>query len=133
MLFAFDFLCIFFFLSISCMGIKERRRNTQLCKLKHHHFAMLKHTYVVHDWQVLVVRWLFIPSSQNFLVLPIKKSDMSIKYKRLLNRTHHQHEPQNSLAQLCIKMLIQGTQVSIYTNTHCFCIFLIFQFFFIFI
>ena len=35
-----------------------------------------------------------------------KKSDMSVKYKRLLNRTHHKYEPQNSLAWLCIEMLI---------------------------
>ena len=30
-------------------------------------------------------------------------------------------------------MAIQGTQVPMYTNTHCFCIFLIFQFFFLFL
>ena len=30
--------------------------------------------------------------SYDFLVIPIKKSDMSIKYKRSLNRTHHKHE-----------------------------------------
>ena len=29
-----------------------------------------------------------------------------------------------------VSMAIQGTQVPMYTNTHCFCIFLIFQFFF---
>ena len=29
-------------------------------------------------------------------------------------------------------MAIQGIQVPMYTNTHCFCIFLIFQFFLIF-
>ena len=28
----------------------------------------------------------------------IKKSDMSVKYKRQLNLTHHKQEPQNSLA-----------------------------------
>ena len=33
-----------------------------------------------------------------FLVLPVKKSDMSIKYKRQLNLTHHKQEPQSSLA-----------------------------------
>ena len=30
--------------------------------------------------------------------VPIKKSDMSVKYKRQLNLTHYKHEPQNSLA-----------------------------------
>ena len=35
---------------------------------------------------------------------------MSVKYKRLLNCTNHKHEPQNSLAQLCIEMLIQATK-----------------------
>ena len=29
-----------------------------------------------------------------------------------------------------VSIAIQGTQVPMYTNTHCFCIFLIFQFFF---
>ena len=32
-----------------------------------------------------------------FLVFPIKKSDTSIKYKRLLKLTHHKHESQSSL------------------------------------
>ena len=36
--------------------------------------------------------------SYDFLVIPVKKSDMSVKYKRLLNLTHHKHEPQRSLA-----------------------------------
>ena len=59
---------------------------------------MLKHTEVIHDCRALVVRWLFMHFSYNFLVLPVKKSDMSVKHKRLLNRTHHKHEPQNSFA-----------------------------------
>ena len=88
------------------MGIKEREEILNYVKLKHHNFAMPKHTYVLHDWRVLVVRWLFIPFSQVYLVLPVKKNDMSVKYKRLLNRTHHKLEPQNSLAQLCVEMLI---------------------------
>ena len=44
------------------------------------------------------MRWLFILFSLDFLVFPVKKSDMSVKYKRLLNLTHHKHMPQNSLA-----------------------------------
>ena len=28
----------------------------------------------------------------------VKKSDMSVKYKRLLNLTYHKYEPQSSLA-----------------------------------
>ena len=51
-----------------------------------------------HDWRPTVVRWLFMPFSYDFLVLLVKKSDMSVKYKRSLNLTHHKHEPQNSLA-----------------------------------
>ena len=98
-LFAFVFLCIFFFFFEHSMhGHIRERRHTQLCKPKHHNFAMLKHIDVIHDWWALVVRWLFMPFSQDFLVLPVKKSDMSVKYKRLLNPTHHKHEPQNSLA-----------------------------------
>ena len=50
------------------------------------------------DWQATVVRWLFMHFSKDFLVFPIKKSDTSVKYKRLLNLTHHKHMPQNSIA-----------------------------------
>ena len=51
-----------------------------------------------YDWWAIVVRWLLMPFSQDFLFLPVKKSDTSVKYKRLLNLTHHKHEPQSSLA-----------------------------------
>ena len=50
--------------------------------LKYHTFAMPKHTDVINDWQVLVVRWLFMHFSYDFLVIPIKNSDMSMRYKR---------------------------------------------------
>ena len=43
--------------------IRETEENTQLCKLKHPNFAMPKHIDVIHDWRVLVVRWLFMPFS----------------------------------------------------------------------
>ena len=46
-----------------------------------------------YDWRTIVVKWLLMPFSQDFLVLPVKKSDMSVKYKRLLNLTHHKQEP----------------------------------------
>ena len=59
---------------------------------------MPKHIDVIHDWRDLVVKGLFLPFPYGFLVLPVKKSDMSVKYRRLLNRTHHKHEPQSSLA-----------------------------------
>ena len=51
-----------------------------------------------YDWWAIVVRWLFMPFSKDFLVLPIKKSNTSVKYKRLLNLTHHKYKPQSSLA-----------------------------------
>ena len=105
-LFAFIFFFAYFLFEQIMHGHIRERRRTQLCKPKHHNFVMPKHTNVIHDWRALVVRWLFMPFSQDFLVLPIQKSDMSVKYKRLLNRTHHKHEPQSSLAQLCIEMLI---------------------------
>ena len=44
-----------------------------------------------YDWWAIVVRRLFMPLSLDFLVLPIKKSDMSVKYKRQLNLTHHKY------------------------------------------
>ena len=62
-----------------------------MLSFKHHNFAMSKHTNVFHDWQALLVRWLFMPFSYDFLVIPVKKSDMSVKYKKLLNLTHHKH------------------------------------------
>ena len=37
--------------------------------------------------------------SSDFLVISVKKSDTSVKYKRLLNLTHHKQEPQSSLVQ----------------------------------
>ena len=46
-----------------------------------------------YDWWATVMRWLFMPFSQDFLVLLVKKSDMHVKFKRQLNRTHHKHEP----------------------------------------
>ena len=39
---------------------------------------MPKYTDVIHDWQDLVVRWLFMPFSYDFLVILVKKSDMSV-------------------------------------------------------
>ena len=80
------FLLLFFFAYFSFKhsihGHIKEKRNTQLCKPKHHNFAMPKHTDVIHDWWVLVVRWLFMSFFYHFLVLPIKKSDMSLRYKR---------------------------------------------------
>ena len=46
-----------------------------------------------YDWRATVVRWLLMHFSQDFLVLPIKKSDTSVKYKRQLNLTHQKQEP----------------------------------------
>ena len=63
-----------------------------------------------HDWWATVVRWLLTSFFKDFLVLPVKKSDMSVKYKRLLNLTHHKHEPQRSLTYFCIEMLIKDTK-----------------------
>ena len=69
-------------------GHKREKNYPIMLSQKHHNFAMPKHIDVIHDWWAL----------RSFLVLPVKKSYMSVKYKRLLNRTHHKHEPQSSLA-----------------------------------
>ena len=61
-LFAFVFFAYFLFEHIMHGHIRERR-NTQLCKSKHHNFVMLKHADVIHDWRALVVRWLFMSFS----------------------------------------------------------------------
>ena len=52
----------------------------------------------IYDWRATVVRWLLMSFSQDFLVLPVKKSDTSVKYKRQLNLTYYKQEPQSSLA-----------------------------------
>ena len=67
-----------------------------------------------YDWRATVVRWLFMPFSYDFLALPIKNSDMSVKYKKLLNLTHHKHEPQS--LENFVSLAIQGTQVPMYTK-----------------
>ena len=70
---------------------------------------------------------------------------MSIKYKRLLNYTITNTSDKAHLLSCALRyssklqkiqilenfvsMAIQGTQIPMYTNTHCFCIFLIFQIF----
>ena len=78
----------------------------------HSNFAMPKYTNVIdtalllcrsiqvsfYDWQATMMRWLLMPFSQDFLVLPVKKSDTNVKYKRQPNFTHHKQEPQSSLA-----------------------------------
>ena len=85
-----------------------------------------------YDWWATVLRWLFMPFSLDFLVLPVKKSDMSVKYKRQLNLTHHKqratkitclvvHRDSHLIykrykVQKKISMAIQGPQVSMYTK-----------------
>ena len=105
-LFAFDFS----FKYIMHRHIRERREISN--DIWHSNFAMPEHTNVIdtvlllyrsiqvsnYDWRATVVRWLLMSFSQDFLVLPIKKSDTSVKYKRQLNLTYHKQEPQNSLA-----------------------------------
>ena len=82
-----------------------------------------------YDWWATAVRRLFMPLSLDFLVLPVKKSDMSVKYKRQLNLTHQCTQntlcfcsfflffffTQNTLI-FFVLMAIQGTQVSMYTK-----------------
>ena len=45
------------------------------------HFCYTEHTDVIHDWWA-TVKWLLMHFSQDFLVIPVKKSDTSVKYKR---------------------------------------------------
>ena len=48
-----------------------------------------------YDWRATVVRWLLMPFSQYFLVIPVKKNDTSVKYNRQLNlitnKSHKTH------------------------------------------
>ena len=59
---------------------------------------MLKHTDVISWLAGFSGEMIIYVFLLGFLVIPVKKSDMSVKYKRLLNHTHHKHEPQSSLA-----------------------------------
>ena len=45
-----------------------------------------------------VISWLAGNSGEMVIYAFFKKSDTSVKYKRLLNLTHHKHEPQSSFA-----------------------------------
>ena len=63
-------------------GHIRERRNTYLCKLKHPNFTVPKHIDFIHVLRVLVVRLLFMHFSYDFLVLPVKKSYMSMRYKK---------------------------------------------------
>ena len=62
-------------------GHIREKRNTQLCKPKHHNFAMPKHTDVIHDWrangEMVIYAFLLEFSSHS-----VKKSDMSMRYKK---------------------------------------------------
>ena len=72
-----------------------KTRLTQNMKAKHisnAHTKQMSNAYHHYDWQATVVRWLFLPFSEDLLVLPVKKSDMCVKFKRQLNRTYHKHE-----------------------------------------
>ena len=104
-LFAFDFSLHIFLLSISYIGLLEREKkypmifnipillclSTQMSLTSH--FCHVE-AYRCHTWLVgNSGRWLLIPFFQDFLVLPVKKSDMSVKYKRQLSLTHHKQEP----------------------------------------
>ena len=58
-IFAFIFFAYFLFEHIM-HGHIRKKRNTQLCKPKHHNFVMSKHTDIIHNWWALMVRWLFM-------------------------------------------------------------------------
>ena len=63
-LFAFDFLCIFFFfLAYHAWTYKREKKYPIMLSFKHHNFAIPKHTNVIHDWRALMMRWLFMPFS----------------------------------------------------------------------
>ena len=81
---AFCFFLLLFSLHIFLLSraYKREKKLPNHVNLKYHTFAMPKHTYVINDWQVLVVRWLFMHFSYDFLVIPIKNSDISMRYKR---------------------------------------------------
>ena len=58
--------------------------------------AFMSCTQLFYDERFLVVRWLFMSFSYNFLVLPIKKSDIDMSDKRLTKSYKSHNEPQSS-------------------------------------
>jgi len=42
---------------------REREKQHPIMLSLNINFAMLKHTYVIHDWRVLVMRWLLMSFS----------------------------------------------------------------------
>ena len=64
----------------------------------HSTFAIPKHTNVISWFANNSDKMVIYTFLLGFLDIPDKKSDTSVKYKRLLNLTHHKHKPQNSLA-----------------------------------
>ena len=103
------FFAYFSFKHIMHGHIRERKEIPN--DIWHSNFAMPKHTNIIdtalllcrsihvsfYDWRVTIVRWLLMHFSQDFLVLLVKKSDTSVKYKRQLNLIHHKQEPESSL------------------------------------
>ena len=53
-------------------------------------------THIFYDWRVLVVRWLSMPFSKDFLVISFKKSDKDMNDKDQPKHTNHINEPHSS-------------------------------------
>ena len=100
-----------FLLNMSCMGLLEREKkypmifdilillclSIQVSLTLHFCYAEAYRCHIMIGGQQWWDGYLCL-SLKIFLVLPIKKSDMRVKFKRQLNRTHYRHEPQSSLA-----------------------------------
>ena len=150
----------FFFLLIikryNMHGYIRKKWITQLCKpnilfllCKCYTFsstAFKNCTYMLYDWRVLVVRWLFMPNLGFSSLSRQKEWFKTWKIKDQPNHTNHMKESQSSHCLVVhedahlsyksykvknfVSKAIQGTQVPIYTNTHYFCIFQNFSFFY---
>ena len=81
------------------MDIKEREKKyPMMLSFWYCTFAMSKHTDIIswltgNNGEMVIYAFLLGFSSPTR-----QKSDMSVKYKRLLNLTHHKYESQSSLA-----------------------------------
>ena len=50
-------------------------------------------TQMFYDWQVLMVRWLFMHFSYDFVAIPVKKSDKDMNDKKLTKSYKSYNEP----------------------------------------
>ena len=148
----------FFLLSISCMGIYERKENTQLCKLEHPYFAMQVLHLTEHGFYKLHTYVLWLTSFSSEMVIYAFHLGFSshshkkewFKIWKIRDQPNHTNQIKQAIKLILLSCAWKSlsklqemqswetffqrpSKVHKYQftqNTHCFCIFLIFPFFY---